>query len=41
MDPRSARDLFDATCGYQVAARNANGDSAPVRDLNVGTGIAP
>lgn len=27
------------TCGYQVAARNAIGDSRFVRDLNVGTGV--
>jgi uncharacterized delta-60 repeat protein len=30
-----------STCGYQVAARNANGDSAFVRDLDVTGGIRP
>lgn len=30
-----------SVCGYQVSARNAQGDSAPVRDLNVGPGVTP
>lgn len=30
-----------STCGYQVAARNANGDSAFVRDLDVTAAIRP
>ena len=31
----------NSTCGYQVAARNAQGDSSFVRDMNVGAGNAP
>ncbi len=30
-----------STCGYQVFAGNAQGDSLPVRDLNVGAGVTP
>lgn len=30
-----------ATCGYQVAATNAQGTSTFVRDLNVGVGVTP
>jgi uncharacterized delta-60 repeat protein len=30
-----------STCGYQIRATNANGNSAWVRDMNVGTGVTP